>query len=187
MVYNITTHHTTYTGDEKMPTAQVNGTSSTSSSTNNNSNTIKTIGVGYNVGVYGSKVVEGLVSKKSKALGTFSHNHVLPITFAVTNELAGLSSSAMSTNGYDHYGIRNPARRFTFYCRQTSTAMRAGNFNFFTGKYNPQPTVVTESFTPLVLPYWMGSSNVRKYPAPMTFLVNGRVPTTVTLAGNTAQ
>ena len=66
-------------------------------------------------------------------------------------------------------------------------AMRAGDFNFFTGKYNPQPTVVTESFTPVVLPNWMGSSNVRKYPGPQTFLVNGKVPTTVSQPGNTAQ
>jgi len=170
-----------------MGTAQVNGSPSTLTSTNNNSNTIKTIGVGYNVGVYGSKVVEGLVSVKSKSAGVFAHSHTLPLTFSVTDELAGLSSSVMSTNAYDHYGIRNPARRFTFYCRQTSTAMRAGNFNFFTGKYNPQPTVVTESFTPVVLPNWMGSSNVRKYPGPQTFLVNGKVPTTVSQPGNTAQ
>jgi hypothetical protein len=88
-----------------MPTAQVNGTPTTSSSTNNNSNTIKTIGVGYNVGVYGSKVVEGLVSEKSKSAGTFAHDHVLPLTFAVTDELAGVPTSVMSTNGYDHENI----------------------------------------------------------------------------------
>lgn len=170
-----------------MATAQVNGSPSTLSSTNNNSNTIKTIGIGYNVGVYGSKVVEGLASQKSKALGTFAHNHVLPLTFAVTDELAGIPTSVMSTNGYDHDDIRNPARRFKFYCRQTSTAMRAGDFNFFTGKYNPQPTVVIERFSPLSLPNWMGSSNVRKYPGPQTFLSSGGVPTTVSQPGNTAQ
>jgi hypothetical protein len=170
-----------------MPTAQVNGTPTTSSSTNNNSNTIKTIGVGYNVGVYGSKVVEGLVSEKSKSAGTFAHDHVLPLTFAVTDELAGVPTSVMSTNGYDHENIRNPARRFTFYVRKTSTSFRAGDFNIYSGKFNPDPVVTIERFAPLVLPNWMGSSNVRKYPGPMTFLVNGRVPTTVTLAGNTAQ
>ena len=170
-----------------MSTAQVNGSPSTLSSTNNNSNTIKTIGVGYNVGVYGSKVVEGLVSVKSKPAGVFAHNHTLPLTFSVTDELAGLSTSVMSTSAYDHYGIRNPARRFRFYVRKTSTSFRAGDFNLYSGKFNPDPVVTIERFAPLVLPNWMGSSNVRKYPGPMTFLVNGKVPTTATLAGNTAQ
>lgn len=170
-----------------MATAQVNGSPSTSSSTNNNSNTIKTIGIGYNVGVYGSKVVEGLVSAKSKALGTFAHDHVLPLTFAVTDELAGIPTSVMSTNGYDHDDIRNPARRFQFYIRKTSTSFKAGDFNIYSGKFNPQPLVTIESFTPAVLPNWMGASNVRKYPGPQTFLSSGGVPTTVSQPGNTAQ
>lgn len=171
-----------------MSTAQVNGSPSTSSSTNNNSNTIKTIGIGYNVGVYGSKVVEGLVSVKSKAAGTFAHNHTLPLTFAVTDELAGLPSSAMSTNAYNHDEIRNPARRLQYYSRLTSTSMRAGDFNFYTGNYNPQPTVVTDRFLPSPLPLWMGgSTNVRKYPGNITFLPPSSRPFTTNLEGNTTR
>ena len=167
-----------------MSTAQINGTPSTASSTKNNGNVIKTIGVESNVGVYQSRVIEGL-GKTAKALnfGTFAHNHTLPITFSVTNELAGSPTSSMTTNGYNHEYIRNPGYLVAVHTRRTTASFVAGHFNIFTGQFSPAPAVTSDpffgattgnSFSMLATDTAVQVSD--NTPGRLTYLVNGKVP-----------
>ena len=167
-----------------MSTAQVNGTPSTASSTNNNGSVIKTIGVGSDVGVYQSRVIEGL-GKTAKALGfgTFAHNHILPITFGVTNEIAGAPSASLSSNGYNHESIRNPAYLVAIQTRRTTASYVAGQFNIFTGAFSPAPAVTLDpffgattgnSFSMLATDTAVQLSD--NTPGRLTYLVNGKVP-----------
>jgi hypothetical protein len=167
-----------------MSTAQVNGTPSTASSTNNNGNAIKTIGVGSDVGVYQSRVIEGL-GKTAKALsfGTFAHDHTLPIAFGVTEEIAGSPSSSLNSNGYNHENIRNPGYLVYIRTRRTTASYVAGNFNIFTGKFSPDPAVTLDpffgattgnSFSMLATDKAVQLSD--NTPGRLTYLVNGKRP-----------
>jgi hypothetical protein len=168
-----------------MSTAQVNGTPTTSSSTNNNSNTIRTVGNGYNVGVSASTVVEGVNTAKAVGAGVFAHVNTKPITFSITNEIAGVPSSSLSSNGYNHENIRNPAFRWTYYERLDSTAMRAGDFNFVSGKWTTPPLSTSIYIHPRYFPIshrsvvwtnWInlwGDSHPRHNPPPMTLKMGG--------------
>ena len=136
--------------------AAVTGTYYTSTSTKNNGGSIRAGGInpsrnlikqspkGYNVGVFGSVVVESSLVGKTKAVsaGTFSHNHVKPLSAKVTTELAGVNTNALLRA--DNTVTRSIHKIESVISNRTATAFRAG-FNFYTGRFVGSVTTATDS------------------------------------------
>lgn len=96
-------------------------------------------------GVFASTVVDGVDTDPAISAGVFAHNHVKPITARVTNEIAGLASSVLSTTADDPSQLRSINKRESYRSTGFSTAFRAGHFNLFTGKFSPALSTVTEN------------------------------------------
>lgn len=96
-------------------------------------------------GVFGSTVIDDIYTDKAIDLGVFLHNHVKPITAKVTTEIAGVASSALLTNSNDPAQLRSINKRESFRSPGTATAIRAGYYNLYTGRFSPAPTLVTET------------------------------------------
>lgn len=96
------------------------------------------------VSVFASVVAESSVVGNTKAIsgGVFAHDHVKPLTARVTNELAGLVSTALSKTNDPITRSINKIESVT--TNRTSTAFRNGNFNLYTGKYS-SVTTATDS------------------------------------------
>lgn len=144
-----------------MASIQQNGSATTGSywsgsTTNNNHGTAKNVGTAssvlensslgrVNVGVFGSTIVDGDDTDKALSGGTIAHNHVKPISFRLTSELGGVSSSALSTTGNDPSQLRLLHKRESYKVVKTATAIRAGHWNIYTGKWTINPTSTTEN------------------------------------------
>lgn len=151
-----------------MATKQINGTSDvTKTSTRNNGGSAINVGskasilknsvLGYKVvGAFGSKVIDGTNTDKALSSGTFAYNNQAPVAKRTAKTVAGVSntvlvsgaaqpglvksvhkSSVKNGSGNIVDGVRT--RRFT-------TAIRAGNFNIYTGKFSSAPTVAADTF-----------------------------------------
>jgi len=96
------------------------------------------------VAVFASTVVESNLLGNAKAIsgGTFSHNHVKPLTARVTTELAGVPSTALSKTA--DTVSRSIHKIESVVTNRTATAFRAG-FNLFTGQYSSLVSTVTDS------------------------------------------
>lgn len=144
-----------------MSTVQQNGAATTGtywrgSSTNNNHGTAKNIGsvstalensaLGrVNLGVFGSTVIDGMDTDTAISGGTIAHNHIKPITTRVTTELGGVSNDALKTTANVPGLSRSIHKRESFKSSGYATAIRAGYFNRYTGKWTVNPTPVTEN------------------------------------------
>lgn len=146
------------------------------------------------LGVYGSTVVAGPAVAKSKAAGTLAHSHKLPLTFFVTDELAGVASSALA-NPQNPDAWFTQSATSTAYVRQTSTAFRNGDFNIFTGKFTVAPTVLKQCMYSIDTAADSCVANVADHstatsaavPGKLTFLVGGQVPSTVNYKPSTSR
>lgn len=96
-------------------------------------------------GVFASTVVNGADTDPAVGVGTFAHNHVKPITARVTTEIANVASSALANTGNNPAQLRSINKRESYKSNGVATAMRAGYFNLFTGKFSPVPTPVNEN------------------------------------------
>lgn len=96
-------------------------------------------------GVFGSVVVDGTDADKAVSGGTFAHNHVKPIAARVTNEIAGVTSSVLGTTSNNPAQLRSINKRESYKSSGVATAIRAGYFNLYTGKFSPAPTPVSEA------------------------------------------
>jgi hypothetical protein len=144
-----------------MATIQQNGSATTGTyygggSTKNNNGTAKNVGTlstvlensslgRANVAVFGSTVIDGTDTDKALSGGVIAHNHVKPIAFKVTSELGGVSSSALNTTANDPSQVRLLHKRETYKVVRTATAIRAGHWNIYTGKWTVNPTSTTET------------------------------------------
>lgn len=147
-----------------------------------------------NLGVSGSTVVAGSDVAKSKAAGTLAHSHKLPLSFFITNELAGVASSALaSPQNPQSWFVRSATS--SDYVRKTSTAFRNGDFNIFTGKFTVAPTVVKQCMYGIAGAADSCVANVAdqatnvsaSVPGKLTFLVGGQVPSTVNYKPSTSR
>jgi hypothetical protein len=96
-------------------------------------------------GVFASTVIDGTDTDKAISAGVIAHNHVKPIAARVTTEIAGQSSTVLSTTADDPTQLRSINKRESYKSAGTATAMRAGYFNLYTGKFSPAPTPVSEA------------------------------------------
>lgn len=96
-------------------------------------------------GVFASTVIDGAYTDKAISGGPIAHNHVKPITAKVTTEIAGVASSVLSNSSNNPAQLRSINKRESYKSAGTATAIRAGYFNLYTGKFSPAPTPVTET------------------------------------------
>jgi hypothetical protein len=96
-------------------------------------------------GVFGSTVIDGSDTDKAISAGPIAHNHVKPISQKVTKEIAGQVSSVLSNSANNPAQLRSINKRESYRSPGTATAMRAGYFNLYTGKFSPAPTPVSET------------------------------------------
>ena len=186
-----------------MATKQINGTSNvTTTSTKNNGGSAINIGskasvlknsvLGYaTVGAFGSKVIDGSSTDKAVSAGTFAYNNKAPIAKRTAKIIAGVSntvlvsgaaqpslvksihkSSVMNGSGVLVDGVRT---------NRNSTAIRAGNFNIYTGRFSSAPTVAADTFAS------DNAANVgRSSTGRLVYRTGSKLPKSVNYASKTA-
>lgn len=127
----------------------------------------------YNAGVFGSTVLDNAVANKALSSGTFAYNNNEPLARRVTTYLSGVYNKVLSNAANSGYAtaIHDNVVSYTAKIR---TALEAGKFNEVTGEWEagyPQNSV--DNF---------GTDNAasvsRSNQDSLTYLVNGKVPTT---------
>lgn len=122
-------------------------------------------------GVFGSVVVDGTDTDKAISGGPIAHNHVKPITVKVTTEIAGVASSVLSNSSNNPAQLRSINKRESYKSAGTATAIRAGYYNIYTGRFSPAPTPVTE--TPATD---VAANPTRSAPGDLVFRTGSKLP-----------
>jgi hypothetical protein len=145
-----------------MATVQTDGSSAvTTSSTVNNGGTAINVGSTSTVldnrslgrdsqGVFGSTVISNaVVDYADLALpsGTFAYNNAEPIGIKLTDTLAGSVSNTFLRGGASDLGSRRSVhRQEKVRTTRTTTAIRAGYWNIYSGTWNTNPTTAVDNF-----------------------------------------
>lgn len=138
-----------------MATQQVNGSAVTATSTNNKGGAVvnggtttllDTVELGYsNVGVFGSSVIDNNDADKALSAGTFSYSNQKPVAKRVTTTLSGVSNTVLRS-GADQPGlIRSIHKLEVVRTRRLTTAIRAGDWNIYSGSFSTPPTVAVDT------------------------------------------
>jgi hypothetical protein len=138
-----------------MATAQTNGSSVTATSTNNNGGVAKHIGTSAvldnvsvtnpPVGVFGSTVLDNNYADKALSGGVFKHDNLRPISKRVTTTLATVSKPVLQSGALVPTNLRMLHKRESYKVSQIATAIRAGEWNIYTGSWGTPPTSTTEN------------------------------------------
>lgn len=173
-----------------MAIQQVNGGVSTKQTTKNNggsavnvgtSTKLNKISLGYsNVGVFGTKVVEGVNAEKALTAGSFSFSDRQPIATRVTTSLAGVSNNFLASAANKPELTKSIHKTQSFRTRRQTVAFLAGNFNVFTGKFSVQPTVAVDTFSNDV-----AASPTRSQPGKLQFMFGAKLPKSDTYKSKT--
>lgn len=141
-----------------MATKQADGTDVTLTSTDNNGGSIKANGTisgtfqatsvtQQKVGAFGSTVVDGDSADKALTAGTFAYDNESPVAKKLTNSLAGVSNDYLISGAADPSRIRSIHRQERVTTRRQTKAIREGEFNIYTGKFNSGfPVNVVDEF-----------------------------------------
>lgn len=142
-----------------MATVQTDGASAvTSSSTVNNGGAAINVGSSSSLlsnqalgrddqGVFGSTVIavaSGDYADPAIA-GTFAYNNVEPISIKVTDTLAGSVSNDALLSGAADANRRSIHRQETVRSTRTTTAIRAGYWNIYSGQWTTPPTTAVDN------------------------------------------
>jgi hypothetical protein len=139
-----------------MATQTVSGGVVTKESTKNNHGTAKNVGVsasvlsnqalgGSNVGVFGSTVVDNSSADKALSAGTFKYDNKSPIAKRVSTSLSGVSNSYLRSGAAVPGLVRSIHKLEVLRTRRLTTAIRAGNWNIYTGKFSSDPVVAVDT------------------------------------------
>lgn len=85
-----------------------------------------------NVGVFGSTVVDNATVDKAVSANVLAKNTRTPVAPKITSLMAGTAGTPAL--------VRSPLSRTAYRTVATSTAFRNGQFNLYTGKYEPAAT-----------------------------------------------
>jgi|694.fasta_scaffold60647_8 hypothetical protein len=145
-----------------MATVQTDGsTAVTRTSTVNNGGTAINVGSSSTVldnrslgrdnqGVFGSTVVSNAskdYADLALASGTFAYNNAEPIGVKLTDTLAGsVSNTFLRSGGSDLGSRRSIHRQEKVRTTRTTTAIRAGYWNIYSGTWNTTPTTAVDNF-----------------------------------------
>jgi len=165
-----------------MATAQTNGSPSTSVSADNNGGTIKANGTGSGTfatsktaqnktGVFGSTVVDNNTADKALSAGTFAYNNSRPVAKKTSSTISGVANSVLKSGASDPNRRKSIHKIESISTRKVATAIRAGNWNIYTGKFTSGPTVTNDSF---------GNDNAASptsnVPGELTYRTGAKVP-----------
>lgn len=138
-----------------MAIQQVDGNAVTASSTNNNGGSVlnggstaelNSLDLGYsNVGVFGSSVVDGTDTDKALSAGTFSYSNQQPVAKRLTNTLSGVSNTYLESGAAVPGNIRSIHKLEVLRTRKLTTAIRAGDWNIYSGEWATEPSVVVDT------------------------------------------
>ena len=144
-----------------MATVQINGSSAvTATSTRNNHGTAINVGTSsllsnQSLGredstVFGSTVVSNATNDYANPVldaGTFAFNNNRPVAMKVTSTLAGSIDNTFLRSGASDLGSRRSIhRQEKVRTTRTSTAIRAGSWNIYTGQWTSTPTTAVDAF-----------------------------------------
>jgi hypothetical protein len=133
-------------------------------------------------GVVGSVVVDGADTDRAVDGGTIAHNHVKPISAKVTTEIAGLASSVLSSSANNPAQLRAINKVESVKSNGVATAIRAGYFNIYTGRFstNPTPVTVYPTGVPTTNQAWVGTDDAatptRSAPGELVFRTGAKLP-----------
>jgi hypothetical protein len=140
-----------------MAIVQIDGSSAvTQSSTVNNGGSAAKVGTSSvlsnvsvarsNTDVFASTVLDNDSADKAISGGTFAHSHTGPIAKPVTTEIAGVSSSVLSTTAGQPGLIRSINKLEVLRTTKTASGIRANKYNRYTGAWDSNyPQVSTDS------------------------------------------
>jgi hypothetical protein len=110
------------------------------------STVLESLGFGLESAKTGSIVVNGDDTNAALSAGVFAYNNQAPVSAKITTSLATVTNTAMLSGASVPSLTRSIHSIESIITRRQSTGFRAGNFNYFTGKYDPLPTVATDTF-----------------------------------------
>jgi hypothetical protein len=170
-----------------MATIQQGGSAVTSTSTKNNGGTairagssatvVENLSLGRtDVGVFGSTVVENSVTEndyagKGLSAGVFAYNNDGPIAKRITTSLSTVSNSVLRSGAAQPGLVRGIHKLETLRSYRQTTAIRAGNFNIYTGQFSSAPTVAVDT-----LATDNAASPTRSAPGQLTYKTGKYVP-----------
>ena len=124
-----------------------------------------------NFGIFGSAVVNGVNTTKSVTAGIFAKLNSI-VARRISTVLAGTVSNSVLLSGASVPGlVRSIHKLEVLRTQRQSTSFRAGNFNLYTGKYNPAPTVAVDS-----LATDTAATPTREVPGKLVFRTGAKVP-----------
>lgn len=98
------------------------------------------------VGVFGSTVVYGVGTEKSLSAGVFAYDNESPVAKKLTTSLSTVSNNYLLSGAADPTERRSIHKLEVLRSRLTTTAIREGYWNEYTGQFDPgYPLVVTDS------------------------------------------
>ena len=142
-----------------MAIVQTDGASTvTNSSTVNNGGTAINVGSSSSVlsnqslgrddqGVFGSTVIavaSGDYADPALSAGVFAYNNVDPISIKITDTLAGTVSNDALLSGAADNNRRSIHRQEVVRTTRTTTAIRAGEWNIYSGSWGTPPTTAVD-------------------------------------------
>lgn len=184
-----------------MATVQTDGSSAvTKASTVNNGGTAINVGSGSTVlnnselgrdyqGVFASTVVSNATvdyADPALAGGTFAYNNSSPIAMKVTSQLAGSQANTfLRSAASDLQSRRSIHRQEKVRTTRTTTAIRAGYFNLYSGQWTTLPTTAVDAFWDIANDTTSATSTdeaatpTRSVPGELTYKLGQKVPVSV--------
>lgn len=138
-----------------MAILQVNGGAVTSSSTKNDrgsvlnggsTSVLANVALGYSdVGVFGSSVSDNNSADKALSSGVFAYNNQSPVAKRLTKKLSTVNNNYLVSGAAVPGNVRSIHKLEVLRTRKTATAIRAGDWNIYTGQFTVQPDNVIDT------------------------------------------
>jgi hypothetical protein len=171
-----------------MSVAQANGSAVTVNSTKNDGGVAKQIGsssvlnnvsiTNPPVGVFGSTVLDNNYADKALSGGVFKHDNLRPISKRVTTTLATVTKPVLQSGALVPANLRMLHKRESYKVSQIATAIRAGEWNIYTGTWgvNPVSTTETPGSDATLGPLDRAASVSRSSPGQLVYRTGARLP-----------
>jgi hypothetical protein len=186
--------------ENNMATVQVNGSSAvTATSTRNNHGSAINVGNSALLSnqalgraessVFGSTVISNATNDYADPAlsgGTFAFNNNRPVAMKVTSLLAGsVDNTFLRSGASDLNSRRSIHRQEKVRTTRTSTAIRAGSWNIYTGLWTSTPTTAVDAFYSISAGETSATSTdeaaspSREVPGELTYKLGQKVPVSV--------
>lgn len=97
-------------------------------------------------GIFNSTPIDNAWADEALAAGTFAYNNNRPTAQRYTTLISGVSNTILRSGADVPSLIRSIARSETIRTRRTTTAIRAGYFNIYTGLFTTPPTAGVDNW-----------------------------------------